>query len=381
MQDVAAASLLVHARVGNAVRADALSADARAALLAASSSLAASLRSLVLAVVADGEPTSPARRAAAAASTDALADIGARVAAADASEGEVALAAAAAWLRARIEQRTTAGAAGGGTSSSESSSVTSDDVVGAARAVASEAALVVGAAAADDAAVLAATDGSLAAAKSLLELVDAVGKPALASSTTSALGALAALLDGVRARAARDSTQPASVHEAIVGGASKALIGAVAAVVSSAEEALPASGGLVVEIDETNLEDEAERELAACAAAIADATALLGSRPARTGAANLDAFERIADAVLEAATSIALATQNLVRASVRAQREITATQGASVASVSVYRSDPAWSKGLISAAQAVAGAVKHLVNSANRATDKEAVSDRRQRRE
>jgi hypothetical protein len=65
-----------------------------------------------------------------------------------------------------------------------------------------------------------------------------------------------------------------------------------------------------------------------------------------------------------------MATQKLVIVATKAQKEISATSQGGGAE-SVYMKDPAWARGLISAAQAVAGNVKLLVAAANRAASNE----------
>lgn len=90
------------------------------------------------------------------------------------------------------------------------------------------------------------------------------------------------------------------------------------------------------------------------------------ARPARVRNAGLDAFDAVADAILDAARNIAMATQQLVIVATKAQKEISAGDKGAAKGESVYMKDPAWARGLISAAQAVAGNVKLLVNAANK---------------
>jgi len=74
--------------------------------------------------------------------------------------------------------------------------------------------------------------------------------------------------------------------------------------------------------------------------------------------------EQMTEAILDAAKSITAATGILVNAASVAQKELVAKGRASQVQ-SVYRRDPAWARGLISAAQSVAGSVSVLVTSAN----------------
>jgi len=76
----------------------------------------------------------------------------------------------------------------------------------------------------------------------------------------------------------------------------------------------------------------------------------------------------INEAILDAARAIAQATAVLVTSATHCQKEIVATGKASK-STNMYRRDPTWARGLISAAQAVAGAVQTLVGAANDSTE------------
>jgi len=72
----------------------------------------------------------------------------------------------------------------------------------------------------------------------------------------------------------------------------------------------------------------------------------------------------INEAILDAARAIAQATSVLVGSATSCQKEIVKA-GNITKSTNVYRRDPTWARGLISAAQSVAGAVQTLVKSAN----------------
>jgi len=74
--------------------------------------------------------------------------------------------------------------------------------------------------------------------------------------------------------------------------------------------------------------------------------------------------EQITEAILDAAKAITNATGTLVNAASIAQRELVSKGKVSQAQ-NVYRRDPAWARGLISAAQSVAGSVGDLVTAAN----------------
>jgi len=77
----------------------------------------------------------------------------------------------------------------------------------------------------------------------------------------------------------------------------------------------------------------------------------------------------INEAILDAARAIAQSTAALVSSATHCQKEIVAAGKASK-STNMYRRDPTWARGLISAAQSVAGAVQTLVTSANETTTK-----------
>jgi len=74
--------------------------------------------------------------------------------------------------------------------------------------------------------------------------------------------------------------------------------------------------------------------------------------------------QNITEAILEASQAIAKATGVLVHAATAVQREFS-NLVKEPKSGSVYKRDPTWAQGLISAARTVAATVKHLVKAAN----------------
>jgi talin len=119
------------------------------------------------------------------------------------------------------------------------------------------------------------------------------------------------------------------------------------------------------------LEQLAEKELMAAASTIEEAARTLLEAKKRQLAArkNQDSplpEEEITEAILDAARAITTATGTLVASATAAQKELV-EKGRVSRQQSVYRRDPAWAKGLISAAQSVAGTVKDLVAAANSA--------------
>ncbi|EGC38365.1 actin binding protein [Dictyostelium purpureum] len=120
-----------------------------------------------------------------------------------------------------------------------------------------------------------------------------------------------------------------------------------------------------------NLEEMAEKELKAAAAIIEEATAsLLRAKKKREEnrlASGVDEAG-IDEAILEAARAITSATGILVQCATAVQHELVMAGKVGNKTGNVYRRDPTWARGLISAAQSVAGSVQGLVVSANNTT-------------
>ncbi|GAM16912.1 hypothetical protein SAMD00019534_000870 [Acytostelium subglobosum LB1] len=119
-----------------------------------------------------------------------------------------------------------------------------------------------------------------------------------------------------------------------------------------------------------NLEEVAEKELKEAARVIEEATAaLLKAKKKREDARAASGIDEagIDEAILEAARAITSATGILVNCASAVQHELVA-QGKVNKGGNQYRRDPTWARGLISAAQAVAGSVQTLVVSANDST-------------
>ncbi|KAF2072336.1 hypothetical protein CYY_006349 [Polysphondylium violaceum] len=121
-----------------------------------------------------------------------------------------------------------------------------------------------------------------------------------------------------------------------------------------------------------NLEEIAEKELKAAAAVIEEATAaLLRAKKKREETRLASGVDEagIDEAILEAARAITSATGILVQCATTVQHELVmAGKVGNSKSGNVYRRDPTWARGLISAAQSVAGSVQTLVVSANDST-------------
>ncbi|KAN0000816.1 hypothetical protein ACTFIZ_001260 [Dictyostelium cf. discoideum] len=114
-----------------------------------------------------------------------------------------------------------------------------------------------------------------------------------------------------------------------------------------------------------DLDDVAERELLAAAKTIEDAAnSLLAAKSKRAPKKEGDSPD-VAEAILEAAMAITGATSTLVGAATLAQRE-RVEKGRTSDGGPLYRKDPTWAEGLISAAKSVAQATKALVDNANK---------------
>jgi len=140
-----------------------------------------------------------------------------------------------------------------------------------------------------------------------------------------------------------------------------------------ASKVLPGSEEALKLFQQTDeLEQLAERELMNCASAIEEAARVLVEAKKRQLEARQNKGgpmpeDEITEAILDAARAITTATGTLVQAATAAQKELVA-KGKTSQAQSVYKRDPAWAKGLISASQAVAGTVGELVMAANQAT-------------
>jgi talin len=137
-------------------------------------------------------------------------------------------------------------------------------------------------------------------------------------------------------------------------------------VVSSANR-LPGGEGLTLEEDTgDDIEEAAERELRACAEAIEKAAATISNRGQLDSGMD-DQLKEVTGAILDAARAIAGATAMLVTSAHGAQKE-RVEKGKNPKTKHLYRKDPKWANGLISAAQTVAATTRHLVQQANQAS-------------
>eukprot|EP01118_Nematostelium_gracile_P015987 TRINITY_DN6528_c0_g2_i1.p1 TRINITY_DN6528_c0_g2~~TRINITY_DN6528_c0_g2_i1.p1 ORF type:complete len:505 (+),score=186.44 TRINITY_DN6528_c0_g2_i1:137-1516(+) len=149
------------------------------------------------------------------------------------------------------------------------------------------------------------------------------------------------------------------------------------ALVVEASKVLPGSEEALKLFQETDeLESLAEKELTEAASTIAEAAkTLLAAKQKQMDARKNKDFplpeEEIAEAVLDAARSITNATATLVASASVAQAELVQQGKSNTNQENMYRRDPTWAKGLISAAQSVAYAVKELVRSSSQGSAEE----------
>ncbi|PRP76731.1 I/LWEQ domain-containing protein [Planoprotostelium fungivorum] len=119
-------------------------------------------------------------------------------------------------------------------------------------------------------------------------------------------------------------------------------------------------------IDESgaDLEELAEQELLAAARVIEQAAANLIAAKQAAKNINTTVPAGVADAILEAAMAITKATSLLVTAAAAAQKE-RVDKGKNAPAGYVYRRDPRWSQGLISAAKSVAHSTQMMITTAS----------------
>jgi len=167
----------------------------------------------------------------------------------------------------------------------------------------------------------------------------------------------------------------------------KLLLDAGKDVVASLVKLTEASKGIVPKKIEDHMakssqdiEDLAEKELRGCSSAIEACVAKI--QKAREDAHNrMQAKEiavdeqQITEAILEAAQAIAKSTGVLVIAATAVQQEYRKLAGDTANPTNVYKRDPQWAQGLISAAKTVAGSVQHLVSAANDAAQGNATEE------
>ncbi|KAF2068752.1 hypothetical protein CYY_009926 [Polysphondylium violaceum] len=114
-----------------------------------------------------------------------------------------------------------------------------------------------------------------------------------------------------------------------------------------------------------DLDDLAEKELLAAAKTIEDAANSLLATKAKRDPKKEGEMPDVNDAILEAAMAITGATSTLMQAASLAQKE-RVEKGRQGGNGPLYRADPTWSNGLISAAKAVAYSTRGLVDTANK---------------
>jgi talin len=151
--------------------------------------------------------------------------------------------------------------------------------------------------------------------------------------------------------------------------AGKAVAEALKALTEASKGIMTSTMEKVMNKASSDIEDLAEKELKGaadvierCVAKLNAATEAAKQRAAEKG---IDIEEQnITGAILEAAQAIAKATAILMHAATGVQQEFQKLSK-EPKSANVYKRDPTWAQGLISAARTVAGAVQHLVKAAN----------------
>jgi len=148
--------------------------------------------------------------------------------------------------------------------------------------------------------------------------------------------------------------------------ASKGVADAISQIVTAAKDL----GAKDVEDNlQNDLDAQAEAELLKTAKAIQDAAnSLIAAKNARPKKVNVGEAD-VSEQIFDSAAAIARAAGVLVEAASVAQREIVSKGKQSVYMGKVYKRDPTWAQGLISAAREVASAVKDLVGEANKAAN------------
>jgi len=259
---------------------------------------------------------------------------------------------------------------------------TNNDVIGAARAISAANAHLITSSGASQEDIARTAKETSDACVSILDTTKAANakladkastKDALKKTAKEAVQATARLLEAVKQASA--GGKKASEAQAQASQISEDVVAKINAYVDAAR-LLP--GGQKLSLAEDfgeDLDEMAEKELRNAAMIIEKAAAsLLNSRAREAGTeVNFDMMD-ITDAILEAARAIALATGTLVKAAASAQRERVAA-GRDPKTKHLYKKDPTWASGLISAAQTVAATTQHLVTTANKTAKHEEGGD------
>eukprot|EP01117_Protostelium_nocturnum_P013126 TRINITY_DN487_c0_g1_i1.p1 TRINITY_DN487_c0_g1~~TRINITY_DN487_c0_g1_i1.p1 ORF type:complete len:2445 (+),score=1078.48 TRINITY_DN487_c0_g1_i1:119-7453(+) len=214
-----------------------------------------------------------------------------------------------------------------------------------------------------------ASKAAVEASKDLIEKTKGAGSAVggdtnakLTSSTKDIVSTMLTLINALKDQCMfGNAQQQISDSSSSVADKLSELMNAVKSLPGGEVESLQEAGG--------NLDEAASRELSAAAKVISDvAAALLAARPQKKVNANGIGFEtdNVAAAIYDAAIAIAKATQTLVQYAAVSQSERVQMQQKNPI---VYKADPMWANGLISAAKQVAGATQQLVRSANDAVN------------
>jgi talin len=170
------------------------------------------------------------------------------------------------------------------------------------------------------------------------------------------------ILDMLAAARALTSAKITPESQQKLSNATQTVANNIHAVVEAARQ-LPGAEHLRLEEEGDDLEDLAEQELLKAAEEIRRATQRLQDqiKPRAAKLAGINEID-IVGPIIDAASAITMACGTLVQAAHQAQKERVDQKREGK---SMYRKDPMWSNGLISAAQNVVGSVKQLVENAN----------------
>ncbi|KAM9956083.1 hypothetical protein ACTFIW_005939 [Dictyostelium discoideum] len=249
---------------------------------------------------------------------------------------------------------------------------TAEDVVNSAKNLAESIAYLVSSCNNSPEDIAEASKGTTLAIKSLL--ANAKGASVLTDDaviqqnvTESAKAAAQTVLKLIQAAKQQRNDPSNPAHQNKLSEISSEVVESISTCVNAAEDLPEGKRAKLLFAAGESLEETAEKELKAAAAIIEEATAaLLNAKKKREQnriASGIDEAG-IDESILEAARAITSATGVLVQCATNVQHELVLA-GKVGNKGNMYRRDPTWARGLISAAQAVAGSVQGLVHSAN----------------
>lgn len=211
------------------------------------------------------------------------------------------------------------------------------------------------------------TQDIITAAKTLVGTIE---DPALQKAILNCTKALNAEVANLMSSAQAVSQNPADENlNKLLSDSGKNVAASLSKLVSASKGVVPKDIETHLKKSGDDIEDLAEKELQGCANVINNAVKkLLAAQEearARRNAPNIDIDQQnITEAILEACTSIGQATASLIGSATVVQHEFNKLVKAP-ATRAVYKRDPTWAQGLISASKEVAASVSHLVSVAD----------------